>query len=87
VAAAGGIDSVAIGRVTLDTSLAQDAFIDVNDEGTKAAAVTVLSFGIVVLSRPLPPIPFVVDRPFFFSIRDERTGTLLFTGYVADPKR
>jgi serine protease inhibitor len=28
-----------------------------------------------------------VDRPFFFSIRDERTGTLLFTGYVADPKR
>ena len=34
-----------------------------------------------------PPIPFVVDRPFFFAIRDERTGTLLFTGYVADPKR
>jgi serine protease inhibitor len=87
VAAAGGIDSVAIGRVTLDTSLAQDAFIDVNEEGTKAAAVTVLSFGIVMLSGPPRPIPFVVDRPFFFSIRDERTGTLLFTGYVADPKR
>jgi serpin B len=73
-------------RVRIDEAT-QDAFIDVNEEGTEAAAVTVLSFGIVVLSAGPPPIPFVVDRPFFFAIRDERTGTLLFTGYVADPKR
>ena len=73
-------------RVRIDEAT-QDAFIDVNEEGTEAAAVTVLSFGTVVLSGPLPPIPFVVDRPFFFAIRDERTGTLLFTGYVTDPKR
>jgi len=73
-------------RVRIDEAT-QDAFIDVNEEGTEAAAVTVLSFGIVMLSGPLPPIPFVVDRPFFFAIRDERTGTLLFTGYVTDPKR
>ena len=46
-----------------------------------------LSFEVVVVSAGPPPIPFVVDHPFFFAIRDERTGTLLFTGYVADPKR
>jgi hypothetical protein len=65
----------------------QNAFIDVNEEGTEAAAVTVLAFEVVVTSAGPPPIPFVVDRPFFFAIRDERTGTLLFNGYVADPKR
>ena len=58
-----------------------------NEEGTEAAAVTLLSFEVVAVSAGPPPIPFVVDRPFFFAIRDERTGTLLFTGYVADPKR
>ena len=73
-------------RVRIDEAT-QNAFIDVNEEGTEAAAVTLLSFEVVAVSAGPPPIPFVVDRPFFFAIRDERTGTLLFTGYVADPKR
>jgi serine protease inhibitor len=81
-----GVSDAECTRVRISEAT-QNAFIDVNEEGTEAAAVTVLAFEVVVTSAGPPAIPFVVDRPFFFAIRDERTGTLLFTGYVADPKR
>ncbi len=55
-------------------------FIEVNEEGTEAAAVTVV--GIVKTS--LPP-EFTADRPFFFAIRDNETGTVLFMGTVVEP--
>ena len=55
-------------------------FIEVNEEGTEAAAVTVV--GIVKTS--LPP-QFTVDRPFFFAIRDNETKTVLFMGTVVEP--
>jgi len=55
-------------------------FIEVNEEGTEAAAVTVV--GIVKTS--LPP-QVTVDRPFFFAIRDNETGTVLFMGTVVEP--
>ncbi len=55
-------------------------FIEVNEEGTEAAAVTIV--GIVKTS--LPP-EFTADRPFFFAIRDNETGTVLFMGTVVDP--
>ncbi len=62
------------------------AFAEVNEEGTKAAAVT--SVGATLTSISVPPKPFVmkVDRPFFFAIRDNTTGSLLFMGSVVDPK-
>ncbi len=56
-------------------------FVDVNEEGTEAAAVT--GIGIAVTS--LPP-QFIADRPFFFAIRDNETGTVLFMGTVVDPQ-
>lgn len=55
-------------------------FIEVNEEGTEAAAVTVV--GIVKTS--LPP-EFTADRPFFFAIRDNETGTVLFIGTIVEP--
>lgn len=61
----------------------QRTFISVNEEGTEAAAVTALDTRAD--SVPPPPVPFVVDRPFLFAIRDDRTGTLLFIGQVTDP--
>ncbi|XP_057447373.1 serpin-ZX-like [Lotus japonicus] len=61
------------------------SFIEVNEEGTRAAAA---SAGIV-LKRSLSPRPtrvdFVADHPFFFVIREEMTGTILFTGQVLNP--
>lgn len=58
-------------------------FVEVNEEGTEAAAVT--SVGVRVTSVPPPPIPFTIDRPFFFAIRDNQTKTVLFMGVVVDP--
>ena len=58
-------------------------FVEVNEEGTEAAAVTSVEVGIT--SVPPPPIPFVVDRPFFLAIRDNQTKTVLFMGVVVDP--
>ncbi len=56
------------------------AVVEVNEEGTEAAAVT--SIGIRATS--LPP-QFIADRPFFFAIRDNETKTVLFMGTVIDP--
>ena len=59
------------------------AFVEVNEEGTEAAAVT--SVGVEATSVPLPPPQFIADRPFFFAIRDNETKTVLFMGIVTDP--
>jgi serine protease inhibitor len=64
----------------------QHVFFDLDEEGTEAAAVTVVEMGVVEsTSAPPPPIEFVVDRPFLFALRDEPSGAFLFVGYVADP--
>jgi serine protease inhibitor len=58
----------------------QNTFVNVNEEGTEAAAVTTV--GIEVTSGP-PSIRF--DRPFVFVIRERLSGTILFMGKVAVP--
>jgi serine protease inhibitor len=58
----------------------QNTFVNVNEEGTEAAAVTTV--GVGVTSAP-PSIRF--DRPFVFVIRERLTGTILFMGKVAVP--
>jgi serine protease inhibitor len=61
----------------------QKTFIEVNEEGTEAAAVT----GVMTLySLNLDTFYMVVDRPFFFAIRDNQTGTILFMGSIVEPK-
>jgi serpin B len=61
----------------------QKVFIEVNEEGTEAAAVTGIEMRTT--SMPPPPVSFVVDRPFILAIRDDQTGALLFVGQVNDP--
>lgn len=58
------------------------AFVDVHEEGTEAAAVTVVGIGIVCACGP--PV-FRVDRPFIFAIRERHSGTILFMGKVMNP--
>ena len=65
---------------------AQHVFLDVTEEGTEAALVTVLAFEVMVTSAGASPLEFTLDRPFLFAIRDERTGTMLFVGYVDPPR-
>jgi serpin B len=61
--------------------------VDVNEEGTEAAAATgaVIRPMIAVMPRPTPV--FRADHPFIFLIRDTRSGSLLFLGRVSDPSR
>ncbi len=60
------------------------AFVDVNEEGTEAAAAT----AVVMEGKGMPePSPvFRADHPFLFLIRDRRTGSILFIGRVMDPR-
>ncbi|XP_075538849.1 iripin-2-like [Dermacentor variabilis] len=59
------------------------AAVQVNEEGTVAAAVTGLSFvPISALNAPPPPVLFTVDRPFLYYIRDKNTNRILFIGEV-----
>jgi serpin B len=58
----------------------QKAFVDVDEEGTRAAAVTSVEIGVT----SAPPV-FRADRPFLFAIRERLSGALLFTGVVRDP--
>jgi serpin B len=62
------------------SAVKQKAFVEVDEEGTRAAAVTSVEVGIT----SAPP-SFVADRPFVFAIRERLSGTLLFTGVVRDP--
>ncbi len=60
-------------------------FVDVNEEGTEAAAVTSIEFRETAM--PSEPIKFYVDRPFVFVLRDKATNTILFIGKVMDPEK
>ena len=58
------------------------AFVDVNEEGTEAAAAT----GVIVKTTSAVILPaFRADRPFLFLIRDKTTGSLLFFGRYTEP--
>jgi serpin B len=58
------------------------AFVDVNEEGTEAAAVT----AVEMVTKAMPYTPeFRADHPFIFLIRDNHKGTFLFMGRVTDP--
>ncbi|KAG5613154.1 hypothetical protein H5410_024435 [Solanum commersonii] len=64
----------------------QKAFIEVNEKGTEAAAVTVLSdddMGCSMYEAPRPR--FVADHPFLFMVREEVSRLVLFTGAVLNP--
>ncbi|RPH30595.1 MAG: serpin family protein [Bacteroidales bacterium] len=61
----------------------QNTFIEVNEEGTEAAAVTTI--GIKLTSTP-DVNSFIVDKPFVFAIRERTTNTILFMGKVVDPR-
>ncbi|MFP4065732.1 MAG: serpin family protein [Bacteroidales bacterium] len=61
----------------------QNTFVEVNEEGTEAAAVTTI--GIEVTSIGPEPSEFIVDQPFIFAIRERTTNSLLFIGSVNNP--
>jgi serpin B len=62
------------------------AFVDVNEEGSEAAAATAVVIKERVSAHPDLPVEFRADRPFAFTIRDNKTGATLFMGRYNGPK-
>lgn len=62
------------------------AFIAVDEKGTEAAAATAAGMRAGSARPTEEPIPFVLDRPFLYLIRDSQTGMILFMGRVESPK-
>jgi serpin B len=79
IAFGGGADFSGMGPSLFISEVRHKTFVEVNEEGTEAAAVTA-----VVGVKSLPPA-FRVDRPFFFAIYDTETETILFMGTVTEP--
>lgn len=57
----------------------------VAEKGSEAAAATVVEMRATAAMPAEEIIEFKVDRPFFFMIIDERTGSILFMGKVMEP--
>ncbi|MGC8970739.1 MAG: serpin family protein [bacterium] len=64
------------------SSVIHQAFIEVNEEGTEAAAATAV---IMATKAVIMPTIFRADRPFIFFIRDLRSGSILFMGRLVEP--
>jgi len=62
------------------------AFVDVNEQGTEAAAATAVIIKATAAPIPQEPVEFNADHPFVFLLRDNRTGAILFLGRVVDPR-
>ncbi len=64
------------------SAIVHKAFVEVNEEGTEAAAAT----GVIMTLKALPEPPkiFRADHPFIFIIKDNPTGSILFMGRMTD---
>lgn len=62
-----------------------DAFIEVDEKGTEAAAATIVE--VVLTSAPSGPMRYRVDKPFLFFIQEAHSGAILFMGKVSNPSQ
>lgn len=77
------VDSQAVGQNLYVSSIFHKSFVEVNEEGTEAAAASAAV--IALRSMPIGPIDFIADHPFLFLIREDMTGVVLFVGHVVNP--
>ncbi len=64
----------------------QQDFVEVNEKGTEAAAVSMLMCGAALdPAPPPPPFEMIVNRPFVFAICDDFSGVVVFLAAVVDP--
>lgn len=65
--------------------ISQECFINVDEEGTEAAALTSVFLAGAGKPKEMVPPEFYINKPFIFFIRDNRTGLILFMGKVENP--
>jgi Serine protease inhibitor len=71
----------AAGNLQID-EVKHKTFIEVNENGTEAAAVTSVSITFTSVAQPFSVL---INRPFVYAIREMKTGLILFTGIVNNP--
>ncbi|HEY6226677.1 MAG TPA: serpin family protein, partial [Verrucomicrobiae bacterium] len=71
-----------IAPATYLSDVTQKAYIRVDEQGTEAAAVTSIQVETLGIHEPPKTVKVVFDRPFFFAIRHQQTGALLFLGTI-----
>jgi serpin B len=69
------------------SSVRHKAFVEVNELGTEAAAVTTVEIMLMCMPMYTEDSDFVADHPFMFLIKEESSNTVLFTGRVLDPSQ
>ena len=62
----------------------QKCVVEVNEEGSEAAAVTAILVGRTAVMRPVEPVVIRVDKPFLFAIYEVKSQSILFEGKIAD---
>ncbi len=62
------------------------AVIDLNEQGTTAAAATSVGMGVTSVITPPQSFSFIANRPFLLAIRNQPSGAILFMGVVTEPK-
>jgi serine protease inhibitor len=60
-------------------------FVNVDEQGTEAAAATAVIMKPRSVRHTVPPFQMIMDKPFLYAIRDQKTGALLFLGMMAHP--
>ena len=74
------------GQALMISDVIHKAFIEVNEEGTEAAAATAVVMVLTSTNAPDPkPETFIADHPFLFYIIDDQTGAILFMGRIMNP--
>ena len=73
------------GEAFFISAVIHKAFVDVNEEGTEAAAATGIAMAGAAFVEPKEPLLFRADHPFVFMIRDNRNGTIMFLGRITNP--
>ena len=68
----------AMGNNLIISEVKHKTFVEVNEEGTEAAAVTVIKTRGMITRM-------IVNRPFFYAIRDNKMGSILFMGSIVEP--
>jgi len=81
----GGFDNISDIDLAV-SSIRQKTFVEVNEEGTEAAAVTVVGMVTAVGPDPDMPVPFFANRPFLYLIKEKSTGVILFIGRMDEPQ-
>ena len=68
------------------SAILHKAFVDVNEEGTEAAAATAVAMALTSMPERHDSIVFKADHPFMFLIRDNATSSIIFIGRITAPR-